>query len=337
MIREKIKGKIRGKNLCSLLLPEAKDPRVLKAAAAIVEDDLTKRVMLLGNPEEIYRIAKTNDIKLPQDITIIDHINSPSFDDYVKLYLDLNSARGTSKDEAVELLKTPVYYGMCMVRTGEVDTCVCGSVATTPTVLRATLRILGLKPGVRTLSSCFLMITKSQYGENGVFLFADAGAVPDPSPQQLAQIAISTAETARLLLETEPRVAMLSFSTKGSAHHKLVEKVIKATELAKQDKPELLIDGELQADAAIVPEVATIKLKESPVAGKANVLIFPDLNSGNICYKLVERLAGAEAFGPLIQGAAVPVSDLSRGCSASDIISVSAITILRTAIEKGIL
>jgi phosphate acetyltransferase len=238
-------------------------------------------------------------------------------------------------EEAAKTLEDPIFYGMFMVKENEIDTIVSGSLATTANVLRAALHVIGLSPANRTLSSCFLMVVPDcAYGEEGALLYADAGCVPDPNAEQLADIAITTANTARILLETEPRVAMLSFSTKGSAQHRSIEKVIKATEIVKQKAPDILIDGELQADAALVPEIAKKKLSDSPVAGRANVLIFPDLNSGNICYKLTERLAKAQAYGPLVQGSAKPVSDLSRGCSVMDIVNVSAIMLLRTGVQK---
>jgi phosphate acetyltransferase len=329
----KIKEKAKSLKL-GLVLPEAGDIRVLKAAEIIKQEGLAKKVVLLGSPSEILKKAKSENINL-SDIEIVDYLNSEKFQKYSEEYCNLRKAKGMTPEEAKETLKDPTYYGMFMVKEKEVDTLVSGSLATTATVMRATIHIIGLDSTSRTISSCFLMVVPDcAYGENGSFLFADCGTVPDPTPEQLADIAINTAKTAKSIFETEPKVAMLSFSTKGSATHRLLDKVIKATAIAKEKAPDLLIDGELQADSAIVPEIAQRKLSGSPVAGKANVLVFPDLNSGNICYKLVERLARAQAFGPLTQGIPIPISDLSRGCSVNDIVVTSAITLMRAGVKK---
>lgn len=328
-----IKDKVRSNKL-GLVLPEAEDIRVLKAAEIIIKEKLTNRLVLLGNPKDVNARAKKEDINLG-GIEILDYINSPNYNRYTDIYFNLRKEKGMTQAEANETLKSPIYYGMFMVREGEIDTLVSGSLATTASVLKATIQVIGLDKSTRTVSSCFLMIIPNCfYGEEGAFMFADAGAVPDPTAEQLADIAISTANTAKVILGKEPRVAMLSFSTKGSAKHRLIEKVVEATNIAKQKAPDLLIDGELQADSAIITEVAQRKLKDSPVAGRANVLIFPDLNSGNISYKLVQRLANAKAFGPLIQGIKKPLSDLSRGCSVSDIVNTSAITLLMTGLHR---
>lgn len=329
----RIKERVKSKRL-NLVLPEAGDIRVIEAAEIIMKEGLVKKLVLLGSPADIQKKAKDNNINL-SGVEILDYINSLNFKKYTNAYYGLRKSKGMTPEEAEKILKDPTYYAMFMVKENEVDTLVSGSLATTATVMRATLHIMGMHPDNRTLSSCFLMIVPDcPYGEDGAFIYADAGTVPDPTAEQLADIAITSAKTARIIFEKEPRVAMLSFSTKGSAKHRLLDKVIKATEIAKQKAPDLLIDGELQADAALVPEIAQRKLKDSPVAGKANVLIFPDLNSGNICYKLTERLARAEAYGPLTQGVPVPISDLSRGCSVRDIVNVSAITLMRVGAQK---
>lgn len=318
----------------NLVLPEAGDIRVIKAAEIIMEEGLAKKVVLLGNPDEIAKKAKPENVNL-SNVEIIDYLNSPKLQKYTDEYFNLRQSKGMTPEEAKEVMKDPTFYGMFMVKEKEVDTIVSGSLATTATVMRATIHIIGIDPSCRTISSCFLMVVPNcPYGEDGSFLFADSGTVPDPTAEQLADIAITTGRTAKVIFGTEPRVAMLSFSTKGSAKHRLLDKVIKATAIAKEKAPDLLIDGELQGDAALVPEIAQRKLSDSPVAGKANVLIFPDLNSGNISYKLVERLAKAEAYGPLTQGVPVVVSDLSRGCSVRDIVNVSAITLMRQGAQK---
>lgn len=321
----RIKDRVRKLKL-SLVLPETEDARVLKAAEIIIKEGLVSRLVLLGNPGDI-------DLK---GVEIIDFMNSSNRKKYIDMYYNLRKGKGITPQEAEEVLRNPIYYGMFMVREGEVDILVAGSLATTASVLKATMHVIGLEKYRKTISSCFLMIVPDcPYGEDGAFLFADAGAVPDPTPDQLADIAINTARIGRVILEREPRVAMLSFSTKGSAKHKLVDKVVSATEIVKKNAPDLLIDGELQADSALVPEIAKRKLKDSPVAGRANVLIFPDLNSGNISYKLVQRLANAEAYGPLILGVSKPVSDLSRGCSVGDIVNTSAIMLLLAGMKSG--
>lgn len=329
----RVKDKVRKFRL-SLILPEATDIRVLKAAEIIIKEGLVSKLVLLGSPDDIMKVGKERGINI-SGVEIVDYMHSANMQKYIDAYCNLRKAKGMTPEDAGEILKNPTFYGMFMVKEGEVDTLVSGSLATTANVLRATMHVLGLDKSSRTLSSCFLMIVPDcPYGEEGAFLFADAGAVPDPTAEQLADIAINTADTARVILEKEPRVAMLSFSTKGSAEHRLVDKVVKATAIAKEKAPDLLIDGELQADSALVPEIAQRKLSSSPVAGKANVLIFPDLNSGNICYKLVQRLANAQAYGPLVQGVAKPISDLSRGCSVEDIVNTSAITLLRVGAKR---
>ena len=323
-----IKNKARGLKL-GVVLPEASDIRVLKAAETIAKEELAGRVVLLGSPSQIAVLAEKERVDL-SGVEIIDHVNSPDFNRYAELYYNLRKEKGMTIEESKDTMRDPTFYGMCMVREKDIDTLVSGSLATTAHVLRATIQIIGMDAGSRTVSSCFLMIVpNSTFGYGGAFLFADAGCVPDPNAEQLADIAINTGRTARVVFGEEPKIARRSFSTKGSAHHRSVDKVIRAAAIAHEKAPDLYIEGELQLDSAIVPEIAEKKLSDSPVAGHANVLIFPDLNSGNICYKITERLANAAAYGPLVQGVNIPVSDLSRGCTSVDIVNTTAVTLLR--------
>ncbi|MGB9597855.1 MAG: phosphate acyltransferase, partial [Candidatus Poribacteria bacterium] len=284
--------------------------------------------VILGNADRIKSIAQNVGLDL-RKIEIIDPETAP-IDKYIKLYIESRSESGKRITEgmAEKLIRRPLYFGAIMVSAGDADGMVAGCSSLTATVVKSAQLMVGLKEGITSPSSYFIMsIPNCPYGENGNFIYADAGVNPDPTPQELAEIAISSARTARDLLGWEPRVAMLSFSTKGSAGHHRVDKVIEATKLAKEMAPELSIDGEFQLDSAIVPEVAIRKVKDpSPVAGKANVLIFPDLDAGNISYKLTQYLAKAEAYGPLLQGFAKPINDLSRGANVDDIVGVIAIT-----------
>lgn len=308
-----------------IILPEGEEERTIEAATIIAREKLA-RLILLGSPVRIKNTAFTHNLDLGE-ITIIDHHNHPRKKEYQEQYFQLRRHKGLSQADANQCLENPLYYGCMMLRNGEAAGLVGGALNTTAETVRAGLHVVGLQEGNSTLSSFFLMIVPDcPYGSNGVFLYADAAVVPDPSPRQLCNITLSTAKNARLLLKTEPLVALLSFSTKGSAAHPEIEKITKALTLIKEKDPTLIVDGELQADAALVPEVGRKKAPESPVAGKANVLIFPDLNAGNIGYKLTQRLAKAEAYGPILQGLAKPVNDLSRGCSAMDIVNVVAIT-----------
>ncbi|WP_306533308.1 phosphate acetyltransferase [Geobacter sp.] len=323
---EQIKAKAR-KSLQTIVLPESYDDRMYAAAQQIVEQGLAK-VVMLGNPDELRKKAA----ELAADISkveIIDPATSPKLDAYVEALVELRKSKGITAEEAKNLLtaKDYLYYAGMMVRMGDAGGEVAGATGTTGNVLKAAFQTVGPAAGIKTVSSFFLMVTKTpNFGENGIILFADCAVNPNPDSQALAEIAVATARNCKAFLDVDARVAMLSFSTKGSASHADVDKVTKAIEIAKSIDPSLQIDGELQADAALLPKVGEKKAPGSPVAGKANVLIFPDLDAGNIAYKLVERVAGAEAVGPIIQGLAKPVNDLSRGCSVDDIVNVAAIT-----------
>jgi len=329
-LMDNIKDKAR-KNPRILVLPESADERTLKAAEKISKEGFAKKIILLGDKEKIYKNAVSLGVSI-KDIVIINPDNSEKKEEYSLLYFQLRRDKDITADFAEETIKNPLFFGSMMIRQGDADAMVAGAMNTTANVVRAGLQIIGMSSNETLVSSCFMMIVPDcPYGENGILAFADAGIVPDPNPQQIAHIAAATANTFRILTGHKPIVAMLSFSTKGSAKHKMIDKVIEAVEIAKKNNPELLVDGELQPDAALVPSVAEKKAHNSSVAGKANVLIFPDLNSGNIAYKLVQRLAKARAYGPLLQGLKRPISDLSRGCSTGDIIDISAITLLRAA------
>ncbi len=303
-----------------IVLPEGMDNRMLFAANQLTDEKLC-RVTVLGNPDDMMRRAHEQKIST-DGIRFEDPENSDHFDKYVRELAALRKHKGLTEAAAAEMMRQPLYFGAMMVHLGDADGSVAGANNTTGDVLRAGIHCIGLKPGISVVSSIFLMIVP---GWPQVLTFADAGVVPDPDPGQLASIAMTSAQTHKLLTGNEPNVAMLSFSTYGSASHPDVDKVREATQLVRDQKPELNVDGELQADAALIPEVGSSKAPGSKVAGKANVLIFPDLNSGNIAYKLTQRLAGATALGPLVQGLKKPAMDLSRGCSVQDIVDVSAI------------
>ncbi len=313
----------------TIALPEYDDERVLRAAEIASRDHIAS-IQLVGDPSVIERKAKEVGIDL-SEVQIVDHLNDPQRLEYVQSLYDLRKGKGLTQEQAEKWLTSSMYYACMMLYHDRIDGIVSGASLSSPDVIRPALQIIKTAPGVKLASSCFLMVVPDcQYGVNGVFLYADSGFNPNPNAEELAHIAITTARTATQLLGIKPVVAMLSFSTKGSAKHELVDKVIEATSIAKSLKPDLFIDGELQGDAALVPSVAAKKAPGSTVAGKANVLIFPDLNSGNICYKLTERLARATAIGPILQGLAKPVNDLSRGCKAEDIVDQIAVTVLQT-------
>ncbi len=307
----------------TIVLPESTDIRTIEATAIILEKGIAN-VVLVGDKDEIQELAKEHDIS---GAVIVNPESSDKFDDYANTFYELRKHKGMTPEKAKETIKNPLYWSVMMVKKGDADGMVAGAVNSTADTLRPSLQILKTPPGTKLVSAFFIMVVpECEFGENGVFLYADSGLVENPDADQLSEIALSSASSFKKLVEAEPRVAMLSYSSYGSAKSVLTEKVVEATRLAKEKAPELMLDGELQVDAAIVPLVAKSKAPESPIEGKANTLIFPDLNSGNIAYKLTERLAKAEAYGPITQGIAKPVNDLSRGCSAEDIVGVVAIT-----------
>ena len=321
---EDIKNRAK-ENIKTIILPEATDIRVLKATEKIGKEGFAN-VMLIGDNEKIENIAKENNI----DISKAKIVNPKAYEKYNKLveeFYELRKNKGMTIENAKELMLDETYFGMMMIKLGYADGLVSGAAHSTADTLRPALQILKTAPGTKLVSAFFMMVVPNcEYGENGVFLFGDSGLVENPDSDQLSEIAISSAKSFEALTGKEAKVAMLSYSTYGSAKSELTEKVIKATKFVKEKAPNIKVDGELQLDAAIVPEIAESKAKGSPIAGKANTLIYPDLNAGNIGYKLVQRLAKAEAYGPLCQGIAKPVNDLSRGCNSDDIVGVVAIT-----------
>ncbi len=307
----------------TIVLPESSDIRTIKAAALVQERGIAN-IVLVGKENEISKLAGELDISKAR---IIDPETSPDFEKYADALYELRKAKGMTPEKAREIIKDELYWGVMMVKMGDADGMVSGAVHSTADTLRPALQILKTAPGTKLVSAFFVMVVPDcEYGSNGAFIYADSGLVENPNADELSEIAISSAKSFKTLVQDEPVVAMLSYSSYGSAKSELTQKVIDATRLAKEKAPDLLLDGELQADAAIVPSVGASKAKGSPVAGKANVLVFPDLNCGNIAYKLTQRLAKAEAYGPITQGIAKPVNDLSRGCSAEDIVGVVAIT-----------
>lgn len=310
-----------------IVLPEGTEERTLKAADKAIADGIAD-LIILGNRNEILSLAEQFGLKNIEKATIIDPDNNPDADKYATLLYELRKAKGMTMEDAQKLVRNPLYLGCLIIKNGDADGQVAGARNTTGNVLRPALQIIKTTPGITCVSGCMMMITKAkEYGEDGVLFLADVAVTPNPDANQLSQIAVCTAQTAQAIAGFEqPRVAMLSFSTKGSAKHEMVDKVTEATKLAHELNPALDLDGELQADAALVPFVGASKAPGSTVAGKANVLVFPDLGAGNIGYKLVQRLGGAEAIGPILQGIARPVNDLSRGCSIEDVYMMIAIT-----------
>lgn len=327
-IKEKAKADVK-----HILLPEGSEERTVQAARIITDEKIAK-VTLLGDEEEIKKVAAKFNVCLC-GIDIINPLTDPDFEHYANGFYELRKAKGMTPEKARETIKNTLFYACMMIKEGKADGMVSGAINTTGNTLRPGLQIIKMAKGINTISSCFIMeIPNKEYGDNGLMLFGDCAININPNPDELASIAIATANTAKTLLGMDPKVAMLSFSTKGSAKHENVDKVTAALAKVKELAPDLDVDGELQADAAMVPKVAALKAPGSKVAGHANVLIFPDLQAGNIGYKLVQRLAGAEAVGPVSQGFAKPINDLSRGCSIADIVSVVAITAVQAQAIK---
>lgn len=309
-----------------IVLPESHDERTLRAADVVIKEGIAD-IILIGKPDDITGNAAKLGLKNIVHAMLVDPQTFEKREEYVNLMVELRKSKGLTKDEAFKLLQDPLYFATVMIKSGDADGEVAGADNATGDVLRPAFQYVRTKPGISVVSGAFLMFLKDkEYGDEGLMVFADCAVNPDPDDKELAEIAVTTAKTARAIAGIDPRIAMLSFSTKGSASHPFVDKVARATELASKMNPALKIDGELQADAAIVESVGLKKSPGSPIAGKANILIFPNLESGNIAYKLVQRLGHAEAIGPVLQGLAAPINDLSRGCSVQDIIDLIAIT-----------
>lgn len=322
---EQIKTNARRHNK-RIVLPEGTEERTLKAADTVIAEGIA-RVTLIGNPSEIRALAEKNDLKNIGKAEIIDPLSHPKKEQYIDLMVELRRSKGLTRDEASKLIEDPLYLGVMMIKSGDADGEVAGARNTTGDVLRPAFQFVKTAPGISVVSGAFIMILKdSEFGADGIIVFADGAVHPDPTDRELAEIAVATARTTKAIVGVEPKVALLSFSTMGSAKHPLVDKVVSATKMAKEMAPEFLFEGELQADAALIEAIGQKKAPGSKIAGKANVLVFPNLECGNIAYKLVERLAHAQAIGPVLQGMAAPINDLSRGCSVSDIINVVAIT-----------
>ena len=318
-----------------IVLPEGTETRTLQAADQLVRDGVAE-IILLGDPQEINLLANQLELKNIGKTLVIDPKNHDKKQTYIDLLVKLRQAKGMTPEKAAVLVEDPLYLACLMIKNGDADGEIAGAQNTTGDVLRPALQIIKTSPGVSVVSGAFIMFTKTtQYGKDGILIFADCAVMPNPTAQELASIAIASAQTARGIVGVEPRVAMLSFSTKGSAQHEMIDKVAEATRIAKEVAPDLLIDGELQADAALVPSVGASKAPGSAIAGQANVLVFPTLEAGNIGYKLVQRLGNAEAVGPILQGMAAPVNDLSRGCSVDDIYKMVAIAANQSIAAKS--
>jgi phosphate acetyltransferase len=317
----------------TIVLPEGTEERTLKAADIVLSEGIAKLV-LIGNPAIIEAMVQEFGLKNIGKASIVNPMDHEKKSSYIQKLVELRKSKGLSVEDATKLLEDPLYLAAMMVKMGDADGEVAGAANATGDVLRPAFQIVKTKPGVSVVSGAFLMILKDkEFGENGMLVFADCAVHPNPTAEELAEIAVETGKTTRAIGGFEPKVAMLSFSTKGSAKHEMVDKVVKATELAQKLAPDMQIDGELQADAAIIPAIGASKAKGSKIAGHANVLVFPTLETGNIAYKLVQRLAGAEAVGPVLQGMAAPINDLSRGCSVDDIVSLVAITCNQAAAQ----
>lgn len=308
-----------------IVLPEGTEERTIKAADAVLAENIA-RIVLIGNPAEIRSLAESFDLKNIGKADIIDPENHPKKEAYTDLMVELRKSKGLTREEAAKLILDPLYLGVMMIKSGDADGEVAGARNTTGDVLRPAFQLVKTSPGISVVSGAFIMILKDkEFGADGIIVFADGAVHPNPTDKELAEIAVCTARTTKTLVGVEPKVALLSFSTMGSARHEMVDKVVSATRMAREMAPEFMFEGELQADAALIESIGRKKAPGSKIAGKANVLIFPNLECGNIAYKLVERLAHAQAIGPILQGMAAPINDLSRGCSVSDIINVIAI------------
>ena len=321
-------------NCKRIVLPEGNEERTLKAADAAIEEGIAK-IILIGNNKEIMKMAQDFGLKNISKAIIIDPLQHAKKEEYIDLMVELRKTKGLTKSNAMKLVEDPLYLATIMIKNGDADGEVAGAMNATGDVLRPAFQFVKTMPGISVVSGAFIMILKDkEFGNDGILVFADCAVHPNPTDKELAEIAIATAKTTKALVGFEPRVAMLSFSTKGSAKHEMVDKVVNATRIAREMDPSLKIDGELQADAALIEAIGKSKAPGSEIAGKANVLIFPTLESGNIAYKLVQRLAHAEAIGPVLQGMAALINDLSRGCSVSDIVNLIAITVNQAAINK---
>ena len=315
----------------TIVVPEGNEERTMQAADIVIREGLAK-IILLGEPGEIGSKAAQLGLQAIGQAEVIDPIRHEKKQVYAELLYELRKHKGLQREEALRLVEDPLYLATLLIKNGDADGEVAGAINATGNVLRPAFQVIRTLPGISVVSGAFIMIMKErQWGDDGVMVFADCAVHPDPNARELAEIAVMTARTTRAITGLEPRVAMLSFSTNGSASHPLCDKVIEATRLAREMEPDLLIDGEMQADAAIVESVGRSKSPGSKIAGRANVLVFPGLESGNIAYKLVQRLAGAEAIGPVLQGMAAPINDLSRGCSVDDIVNLVAITVNQAA------
>ncbi|MFO7868886.1 MAG: phosphate acetyltransferase [Bacteroidales bacterium] len=324
---EKLVQKLAKQNKQRIVLPESYEPRTLEAADIIIKEKIAD-IILIGNPEKIKSLAQEKKLNhVISHATIIDPLNHAKIDEYIDLIVSLRKNKGVLESTARELLKNPLYLAATLIKAGDADGEVAGAENATSDVLRPGFQLIKTSPGISLVSSVFVIILKDkEFGDDGIMLFADCAVNPNPTDDELAEIAVTTARTAQNLLAITPRIAMLSFSTHGSAKHKMIDKVAMATKTVQDNYPDLLIDGEMQLDAAIIPEVCAKKAPNARIQGNANVLIFPSLESGNIAYKLVQRFAHADAYGPIIQGLAAPINDLSRGCSVNDIVNVVAMT-----------